>query len=106
MLPQAILAELFDMRRTVSDIITQQIGDELETFCLTILDVTNYDHAIVLHFQSQDKVTQGELRVNRVRRQFELHAKVGQYMMFPVFGPWEEIIAALAALVEPVPSRG
>lgn len=69
------------------------LADELTQLGYCVGDVFNFDtSAIILFKQSvNDCVVDGELRVNRIDRQFEISAKCGDETILPVFGMWDTI---------------
>ena len=105
MLPASLVQEIFNMHHSLSDIACQQIADELEEYSLAVNNIQNYDHAVVFTFGTialppgPFVTVEGELRVDRIGKSFEIIAKCGQYLIFPTKGQWEDVVQFLEQLV-------
>lgn len=100
MLPSLVIKEIFNLQYKASDISLQHIADELESFGLTVKNVTNYDHAIVYEFGTiVQPIIFGELRVDRIQKTFSIVATFGDATILPVNGDWQIIDKFLECLI-------
>lgn len=88
MLPQIITDEFFNINAGVSDTAIEHIVDELSDYGYSVDHYSNYILAINFQFSNIHNTIQGELRVNRIEKRFEISAVCGADTIFPVWGDW------------------
>ena len=88
-LPAAIYTELFDIWRASTDIAIDHIFDELESVGFISVGYTDFDHAVVINFKSlTNDAIFGELRVDRIRKLFDISMMVDDKVVMPASGDW------------------
>jgi hypothetical protein len=101
MLSKVVLDEIFNVRYRVSDQAIDYIADELDRFRCVIFRVEDNDLAVTIYFgRSMNGVpaAEGEIRIDRVNRQFEIVGKCCGFML-PAEGDWFVIVEYLRQLV-------
>ncbi len=103
-LPQVVLDEIFNLEFKVSDQAIEYISDELDKFGCVISNSFDYDMSVIIMFYKQhDKshpYLEGELRIDRIQRRFEICVKYGEETVLPAFGDWDLIIEYLVKVLE------
>ncbi len=89
MMPAIIYNELFDLTHPVSDITLSYIFDLLTASDLLISDYRNYDVMIIIAFYNKEKDLIGELRINRMLKEFEICIQCGKVLILPAHGDWD-----------------
>lgn len=98
-LPGPVLSEIFDLRHKPSDVALGHLLDDLDDLELVVRSTNNYDHAIVVHFyRSGDHPIQGEIRIDRIRRTFDVSAMVDGAVVLPASGGWGLVLEYLQKL--------
>lgn len=95
-LAKSISDELFNLEHRANDIILNHLFDDVENQGFTISHYINYDHAIVIIFV--DDNTEGEIRVDRVRKIFDISATCNSITVMPISGDWDLILQYLQKL--------
>jgi len=95
MLPQNILDNLFNVKYRADDITLEHISEEFVKIGFRVTELTNLD--MIIYFQFTSDNLSGELRVDRLRREFQL--TITSEFCFPVIGDWNEIMKAICSLV-------
>jgi len=96
MLPEPISSALFDIRYKITDVVLDYICNAVEQFGYSIINVEDNDLAITIKFSC--KSTNGELRVDRLAKEFELTVKSSGFVYVPIRGDWGIIIEFLREL--------
>ncbi len=98
-LPKPVLGEIFDLRHKPSDVALGHLFDDLDDLGLIVRSSHNYDHAIVVHFSKPgDHPLQGEIRIDRIRRVFDVSAMVDGVVVLPASGEWDLVLEYLQKL--------
>jgi hypothetical protein len=101
-LPKVVTHEIFDVRHKPSDVALSHLFDDIEDLDLRVRNYFNYDHAIVIVFyRPGDHPIEGEIRVDRIRRIFDVVAKVDGAVVLPASGEWELVLEYLQKLTRP-----
>ena len=102
-LPQVILDEIFNLSCRISDVSLTHLYEELEKFGCVVTNSENYDASVIIYFKraadDDHAALDGELRIDRIHRNFELAARYGEQTIFPVLGNWDLIVACLVELL-------
>lgn len=98
MLPQSIKSELFNIRHQVSEMALDYICTKIEQFGFVIDEQENLDLIIRITFKRGEDY--GELRIDRLAREFEICAVVDGETIIPATGSWELVINYLLAAVQ------
>lgn len=92
MLSNDIIVEVFNIRYKPDDMLVTQIAEELERYQLVVYQVMNNDHAITYKFKRSNVVglsdVFGYLRIDRIKKLFEICASFDGSMMLPIKGDW------------------
>lgn len=95
-LPGPVLTEIFDLRHKPSDVALGHLLDDLDDLGLVVRGSRNYDHAIVVEFYRQgDHPVEGEVRIDRIRRVFDVSAMVDGAVVLPASGGWDLVLEYL-----------
>lgn len=97
MLISDILAELFNLECRLSDQILDHFCDELQKRLVTISHYQNDDVYATIYFTA--KLIEGELRIDRFKKRFELCAVFNGECIVPIFGSWPTVIKAIEELI-------
>ncbi len=101
-LPMVVAHEIFDLRHKPNDIVLSHLFDDIENLGIQIRNHVDYDHAIVIVFHRPgDHPIHGEIRVDRIRRIFDVSAKIDGAVVLPASGEWELVLEYLQKLVTP-----
>lgn len=104
MLPKPIIDEIFNLRYQVSDAAIDHICDELHRYGCVVDNHCNYDTSVILYFsRSADAVhprLEGELRIDRIERQFDIAARYGEETILPASGDWSLVEEYLQKVLE------
>ena len=100
MLPNQIIKELFTVKYKVSDIVVDHIIEELNRFNCIPTNISDYDTSIIIEFgKIGDFPIEGELRIDRLNKQFEICAFSQGNTFLPAYGDWHIIEEYLNQLV-------
>lgn len=91
MLPNTILSQIFNLQYKPDDILIIQIAEELENYPLIVSDILNYDHVIIYKFKRDDPCISGYLRIDRIKKLFEICINCDGEMILPIEGDWHVI---------------
>ncbi len=98
-----ILGEIFNLCYRVSDVAIEYLCDELEKCGCIVSHHDNFDSSVFLYFQrSADEthpVLEGELRVDRIYKRFEISAKYGNETIMPASGDWNLVMEYLQKIL-------
>jgi len=89
MISKSISCELFDLQYQVSDIAIDHICDELIKHGCLVNHYVNYDASIIIYFNRNE--LNGELRIDRINRQFDIVIGCDDEIIMPVSGDWSLI---------------
>lgn len=82
------------------------IYDALSRYGCIPSDTQNFDTSIIVYFtRPRDAVfplLDGELRIDRIYRNFEISAKFGDEIILPIVGQWEKVEAFLQKILCPL----
>lgn len=99
-LPLVIDEEIFDLRHRVSDMALNHLTEDLDNLGLTVSGYEDMDHALILNVYQDD--FKAEIRVDRIRRCFDVQAIPAEGFCMPASGDWLVVIEYLeAALADP-----
>jgi hypothetical protein len=90
MLPQSIDSELFDIRHQVGEMALDYICTKIEQFGFVIDEQENLDLIVRIVFKSGEDY--GELRIDRLAREFEICAVIDGETIIPAVGSWELVM--------------
>lgn len=91
-----VLCEIFDLRFKPNDVTLNHFLDDIEGLNFTVSRCHNYDHAIVIIFYRPGSPSvNGEIRIDRIRRTFDISVKIGAEVVLPVSGDWDLILECL-----------
>ena len=100
MLPNQIVKELFAIEYKVSDIVVDHVIEELNKFDCIPTSISDYDTSIIIEFgKIGDSPMEGELRIDRLNKQFEICARFQGNTFLPAYGNWHIIEEYLNQLV-------
>lgn len=93
MLSRIVEEELFNIQYRVGDMVIAQISEEIEKFLLSVNRVENNDFALTFYFGRNETykplpVVEGELRIDRLGKMFEIIAKCNDWYVVPAYGDW------------------
>lgn len=95
-LPLSISEEIFDLRCRPGDVALGHLYEDLENLGLVIKRIDNYDHAIIVVFHKPgDHPIEGELRIDRIRRVFDISIMVDGEVVLPASGDWDLVLEYL-----------
>ncbi len=92
-LPRPILDEIFNLQFQISDIAIQHFVDELDDLGFVVTNYINHDAAVMLNFSGEGMV--GELRIDRIRRCFDIIVKCEGAVVLPASGDWNLVVEYL-----------
>lgn len=96
MLSEAVLHEIFDLRHKPNDVVLNHFFEDIEEYGLIVKQYFDYDHAIVIIFcRPGDHPIVGEIRVDRIRRVFDISIKVDGAVVLPASGDWGLVLEYL-----------
>ena len=101
MLPDSISQVLFDIRYKLQDVDLEYICSAVEQLSYVISSIDNYDTSVVIKFK--DAVSNGELRVDRMAREFELTIQRDGYTYLPLRSDWDLVISNLRKVKNDIP---
>jgi len=96
-LPDIIATELFDVNYQASDVSVGFVLEALEELSLCVATVHNSKNYILIEFYNER--VEGELKIHRTRKQFELCAKgkpPNVSILFPFTGDWDTVYSVLS----------
>jgi hypothetical protein len=103
MLSQVILNEIFNLEYQINDVCLQQLADELSYYQCVVRNYDNFDAAIIVYFYRQTDVEhphlEGELRIDRITKQFTICVTYGEEIVLPAVGSWDLIIDYLTKVL-------
>jgi hypothetical protein len=95
MLPRTITDEIFNLRYRVNDVALNHVYDELLKYGCLVTGTIDCDASIIIYFKRPNDATHplldGELRIDRIERTFEIAVKYGDTTVLPMLGAWELI---------------
>lgn len=99
MLPLIIAQDLFvNLQYHVGELTIEFLKDELYQYGYTVLEVRDYDMAVILEIRAP--LVLGQIRVDRILKSFETTLMVGEELLLPLWGNWDEILSYLRCVDE------
>ncbi len=97
MLPPIISSELFSIRHRVNDIAMEYIVDEFWKYRLRVTKIDDCDVFVYIDFVGTD--IEGELKIDRFQKHFEIVARNKNSMILPAIGDWNIVLKYLTTLI-------
>lgn len=97
---ELVFHEIFNILHLPSEMALNHLLERIEENGFLVKKIDNHDHAIVIEFcRPGDHQINGELRIDRIRRIFDIIAMVDGEVALPASGNWELVIEYLQNLV-------
>lgn len=88
MLPQLIVDEIFNLKYQINELAIDHVCDELQCHGCVVDSYHNYDTSVIIYFSCSEKKLEGELRIDRIEKHFNVAVKRGDETILPAFGDW------------------
>ncbi len=102
-LPKPITDEMFNLTHHITDQVLEHLVDELGEFGCVIVSHDDFDSSMLIHFRREPDadhdLLEGELRIDRIMRRFEIVVKYGESVVFPAYGQWPLITEYLTKVL-------
>lgn len=93
---ELVFHEIFDLSYHPSEMALNHLLEQIEERGYIIRRTNNYDHAIIVEFYyPSDHQIIGELRIDRIRRLFDIVIKIDKEVVLPVSGDWSSVLQYL-----------
>jgi hypothetical protein len=103
-LPRAVVDEIFNLEFRVSEQALEYVEGEFSRFGCVVSNHCDYDVAVMVYFNRPADAAhprlEGELRIDRIERRFEIGVKYGDELIFPAYGDWNLVTKYLTKVLE------
>lgn len=97
MLEQIVLSELFNIAYCVQDNVIEFIIDELWCHRVVVDNVVNCDTVIYMDIRVGHY--EGELRIDRFMKRFQIQLRSSSYTIPPASGDWGEVVRYINTVI-------